>query len=271
VQSQWLPWQRSGVPGCRGELDSKVLSRDVDSGACTLLLRYPPAWRGELEALAADEEIFLLSGSIRRGSIEFLPHDYAYLPAGHCEDVQVGDEGAVVLTFFAAEPVLGTSTLFDPGRLVSHLRPSELPWDRSNMDPNIDHLNAWRKNLRLDPDGRCRSYLLAGLPDGYPRDGVEPLERHPHCEEMFMVAGDMPCSLGLMRAGAYFWRPPGIWHGADCTRNGFLCFMRTPGTNQTVSEWGAPHAVLWSPPHAPVLPPELAVASREPLPDPVQY
>jgi hypothetical protein len=271
LQSQWLSWRSSGWPGRRGELDVKALSRDPDDGSCTVLLRYGPNWRGTLEPIGADEEMFVLSGALSRAGTEYLPHDYAFLPAGHGGAVLAGDAGAIVLCCFSAEPRPSPAADYDATRLVARVRASELPWDRTHMDPNIEHLNAWRKNLRLDPDGKCRTYLLGGLPDGYPRSGVEPLERHPHCEEMFMVAGDMPCSLGVMRAGAYFWRPPGIWHGADCTRNGFLCFMRTPGTNRTVSEWGAPHPVRWDPPFAPVLPADLAGVGRAPLPDPVQY
>lgn len=86
-----------------------------------------------------------------------------------------------------------------------------------------------------------------------------------------MIAGDMPCSLGIMRAGAYFWRPPMIWHGADCTVNGFLLFARTPGTNRTISEWAdEPHPVTFEPEHRPKLPPELSGAGL-PIEDPVSY
>jgi hypothetical protein len=110
------------------------------------------------------------------------------------------------------------------------------------------------------------------MPQGFPASGSEPLERHPHFEEMFMIYGDMPCSRGIMRAGAYFWRPPGIWHGADCTVSGFLMLMRTPGTNVTVSEWcSKPHPVLLAPTFDPVLPPEVSRASVGPLSDPIDY
>ncbi len=81
-----------------------------------------------------------------------------------------------------------------------------------------------------------------------------------------MIPGDMPCSRGIMREGAYFWRPPSIWHGADCSVNGFLMFMRTPGTNRTISEWADQgHAVHIDPPHRPILPAELADAGTERL------
>lgn len=87
-----------------------------------------------------------------------------------------------------------------------------------------------------------------------------------------MVSGDMACHVGIMRAGAYFNRPPGIPHGRDCTRTGYLLFCRTPGANRTTSAWTAEKfPVLWDPPHRPVLPPEFTAAGASPVADPLEY
>jgi hypothetical protein len=257
IQSQPIPWSfpdwtfRTGV-------SVKTLSLDDETGAMSCLIHYPPGWTGPGGAIGADEEFFVLQGALASGERSYLPHHYAYLPAGYRRGAMSSPDGAVVLTFFSADPESPVVAPGDETGLVEQLDPLKLPWDRTNMDPNIDHLNAWRKNLRLGPNDSGRSYLLAGLPQGYPSSGSESLERHPHVEEMFMIDGDMPCSLGVMRAGAYFWRPPQIWHGADCTRNGFLIFARTPGTNRTISEWSSEkHPVTFHPPFRPVLPPAL--------------
>ncbi len=99
------------------------------------------------------------------------------------------------------------------------------------------------------------------------------MERHPHVEEFFMVMGTMSCSLvGTMRAGAYFWRPPSIWHGLDSSLTGFLLLCRTPGTNKTISEWGANALpVDNNPPYNPVLSPEIAALKPTPLADSLAY
>jgi hypothetical protein len=276
LQSQDLAWQPSATrPGVR----EKRLSDDDETGAATLLIAYPPHWRAApVEHGEVDEEFFVLRGALDCNARRYGPHAYAYWPAGYTRTgFRVGEEGAVLLVCRAGAASFrdgaGAATPPESAGLVEHLDTFRLPWDRTNMDPNIAHLNAFRKNLRLAPDGSCRTYLLAGLPQGSPASGTEPLERHPHVEEMFMVAGDMPCSLGVMRAGAYFWRPPMIWHGADCTLNGFLMFMRTPGTNRTVSEWSAePHVVTLTPSHRPQLPDALrAAGAGRPAIDPVEY
>jgi hypothetical protein len=277
VQSQWLPWRTNVLAGQRAALEVKVLSRDDDDGASSMLLRYPPSWCVQTpEPIAADEEFFVLRGRLSRDGTDYGLHDYAYLPAGHQAGLAAGPEGAIVMTYFSAtpEPITNQAAaqVHDPDRVVSRIETLLLPWDRTNMDPHIDHLHPFRKNLRLAPDGSGRTYLLGGLPQGFPASGDEPLERHPHNEEMFMISGDMPCSRGVMRAGAYFWRPPGIWHGADCSVTGFLLLMRTPGVNATVSEWSdTPHTVRVDPPFDPALPPGMDPSTVAPLRDPVEY
>lgn len=277
IQSQALDWVDNPLRTGRSGLQAKVLSEDEATGAATLLVCYPPGWRGPTaEWCTMDEELFVLQGSFTLGGNTFARHAYAYWPAGWVRQAMtVSQDGVTMIVCFSGRPQytdeMDIAPAWDRSAAVEHLDPFRLAWDRTNMDPKIAHLNAYRKNLRLASDGSCRTYLLAGLPQGYPPSGSEPLERHPHVEEMFMIAGDMPCSLGVMRAGAYFWRPPGIWHGADCTVNGFLLFARTPGTNQTVSEWSAePHPVRFDPEHRPQLPAHLA-GRGQPVPDPVRY
>lgn len=275
LQSQRLEWVGDPDKAGRAGLEIKLLSEDNESGATTLLVRYPPNWRApSTEWCTADEELFVLEGEFSVNSRSYTRHHYAYWPTGFCRsDFTTGTKGATLIACFNARPSYRVESP-PPGPadgLVEQLDAFSLRWDRTNMDPNIDHLNAWRKNLRHAPGNGGRTYLLAGLPQGFPPTGNEPLERHPHVEEMFMIAGDMPCSLGVMRAGAYFWRPPMIWHGADCTVNGFLLFARTPGSNQTISEWSdTGHPVTFDPEHRPQLPDSIAFAG-EPIDDPIRY
>lgn len=277
LQSQLIDWHDDQRRSGRTGVEIKTLSRDDETDAATLLVRYPPGFSGPpVEWCSADEEIFVLNGDITLNGRRYTRHHYAYWPAGFVRrDLTAGPDGATLIVCFSAMPAYladpEDAPSFEADALVEQLDPFALTWDRTNMDPNIAHLNAWRKNLRLGPNDAGRTYLLAGLPQGFPIDGAEPLERHPHVEEMFMVAGDMACSLGIMQAGSYFWRPPQIWHGADCTINGFLLFARTPGSNRTISEWaGERHPVTFEPVHRPVLPAGMEDAGR-PIEDLVRY
>jgi len=277
INSQNLNWYPKPELCGRPDLEVKVLSKDTETGESTILVKYPPLWTSSKpEWCDADEEIFVLKGSFRVNERQFARHHYAYWPQGYVrENFYVGPDGAELVVCFSGGPTyyidVERAPVVSRASLVEHLNTFDMQWDQTNMDPNISHLNAFRKNLRLGPNGSGRTYLLGGMPQGYPSSGSEPLERHPHNEEMFMVSGDMPCSLGVMRTGAYFWRPPKIWHGADCTLSGFLLFCQTPGTNQTVSEWSdEDHPVIMDPEHKPVLP-EAYQDSDKPIPDPLWY
>lgn len=239
LHSQDLPWHETSLaPG----LLQKELSCDAE-GPATLLIRLYAGWTGVIgSGLAA--EMFVLSGSLQVADTVLGLHGYVYLPAP--QPVHSA-EGADLLVFLDHR-----ARSDDPPIFIDTLRQ---PWDRSGLEQEIEHLNYARKNLRFSPDGDRRTYLLGGMPHGHPANGAR-LERHPHDEEMFMIAGDMPCSQGVMTAGAYFHRPAGIWHGLDCTIGGFLVIMRTPGSNTTVSTWTEDaQPVLLDPPYRPELPP----------------
>jgi hypothetical protein len=256
LQSQNIPWRPAAE--LRPGAECKQLSCDAENGEACVLLRYPRGWRREAEWLSAAEEFIVLDGSFMLGHTAYGLHDYAYLPSGYGRQAAHSRDGAVLLVWFDRRPEAIAAEqareLYREDWLIERIATLDRPWDRSGLDPNIGHLSYARKNLRFDPLGRCRTYLLGGMPHGVPSGWQARLERHPHAEEMFMLGGDMPCSLGVMKAGAYFYRPAGIWHGLDWSLHGFLTIMRTPGSNSTVSEWEPTlRAVSVEPEYRPVL------------------
>jgi hypothetical protein len=272
IQSQQLEW--TAAPAVFGGAHWKLLSRDEASGAVTALLRFAARTTQLAPRLAVDWECFVLQGAASIGELSFATHYYAYLPAGQSLGRLQAPHETILLSFFRGDPQPAPDHQADrdlAARLIAPVDTTAMRWDSSGMDPNINHLNAARKNLRFAPEGDCRSYLLGGMPQGFPPTHT-PLETHPHVEEFFMVSGDMSVHCGIMRAGAYFWRPPGIPHGRDCTRSGFLLFCRTPGSNRTVSEWSRErYSVSFTPAHRPVLPANLSAAGAAPVPDPIVY
>jgi hypothetical protein len=246
IHSQDLAWTDMAEG-----LAEKRLSEGI-GGAVSRLVRAGQAAMLPLDPALA-HELFVLDGTVEIGGVSRSRHSYAYLPRG--EEVTFAAD-AVVLAM-TEEPLAGDDPAINVDTIAT-------PWDRSGLEGEIAHLNYARKNLRLAPDGSRRTYLLGGMPHGHPADGAR-MERHPHDEEMFMIAGDMPCSLGVMTAGAYFYRPAGIWHGLDCTLGGFLILMRTPGSNVTVSDWNEDlQPVTFDPAHAPELPSGHAASSAGP-------
>ncbi len=258
IQSQALGWVSDALPAHPG-VEIKILSEDAETGACSSLIRYPEGYTdSDPHALDADEEVFILSGSLTCDDQQLNLHGYAYWPAGTRRERLTAPDGAVVLTFFDRRPNRiapeSRPVRADAGA-VPALDSIAMPWDMANFDAQIEYLKMGRKNLRVPPDGSGRTYLLGSMPQVFPPSGEEPLERHDFVEEAFLISGDLALTVGVMRPGAYFWRPPGLWHGGMASAAGYLMLMRTPGANAARNDWSEERVtVSLDPPYEPILP-----------------
>lgn len=258
VQSQRLPWQRGRLDSLRGNVETRLLSQDEASGACSLLVRYPPGFRGAGGALAADEELLVLDGALEVDGRRYGELCYAHLPAGFETREWRADEGAVVLEFFSARPRrLAQHAAHDPRRLVLHLDAFGVPYT-GNFHPEFPP-GAGRKLLYVDPLTQDTSWLLGTLPMRW----AERSEVHPVVEEMYLLAGEVHGDRGVMRPGAYFWRPPFVRHGPYGTQTGNLYFFRTRGGGLSTEYVDPERPFRWRPTYDPVLPPDYEAARGE--------
>ena len=260
VQAQALPW-RDGIPGgARPGVSSRLLSIDEQSGASSLLVRYPPGWSdAEPQILDCDEELFVLDGDLRVGAVEHRPRTYAHLPSGYVRDGMRSAAGAVVLSFFSGEPAPRSASDgvgCDETRLVQYVDAVAGDWG-AGFHPQFPP-GAGRKFLRRDPHDGEETWVLGTMPL---RNGRRP-EKHPVVEEMFLLSGELVGHVGVMQAGAYFWRPPEEWHGPFGSLTGNLMLFRTKGG--PLSTVYTEHEVdfSWAPEHRPILPPDLQQYSQ---------
>ena len=262
IQSQSLSWAPDPRFGLGEGVDVKVLSEDADTGAASLLARYPAGWRWPAGARGADEEFLVLDGAMRVGGETFHPLGYAHWPAGHvAADRSVAAE-TVALTFFSGDPRRAAPEGYDAGRLVARLDALEVPYT-GNFHPEFP-AGAGRKVLFTDPGTGETSWLLGTLPLRW----AERSEVHEHVEEMYLLAGESHGDRGVMLPGAYFWRPGQIAHGPYGTLTGNLYFFRTRG-GPLVTRYVEPERPFhWRPQHRPVLPDGMAAAAREEPPAP---
>jgi hypothetical protein len=265
IQAQAVPWSVGLSGGARDDIESKILSFDPGDGAMTAVLRYPKGWaRNKPERLAADEEFFVLSGAISINGIEYGPYSYAYLPAGFERREAVSENGTVSLTFFEAEPRAADSDdqFRADGGLVEFTDANDVPWKPVTLDDLVP-TGLMTKNLRIDPDTQDRTWMNTMAP-GWNREGnLSRLESHPVVEEMYQLSGDLSGDRGILRPGAYFWRPPEVLHGPYGTRTGYLAILRCKG-GPLVNRWSeAEHPFTFDPEHKPDLPPELESYGRQ--------
>lgn len=263
VQSQRIPWQDTEAFGVSG-VQAKWLCRDDEDGSFTALASWPKDWRGVWPQGAADidcdEELYVLEGELAVDDVVLRRHGYAYLPRND-RPRKVRIIAPTTLIIWRHVGALPWRSASGESPLVLHTM--EMPWDTSVWEAKLNHLRIARKTLRVGPDS-TRTYLLAGLPHGYPESGKAGLETHPYPEEMLMVAGDMWSPQGRMTRGAYFYRPPHISHGRHWSELGFLMLMRTPGANRPITAWSEPLPVERDNPFTPDLPPGSADEVRKP-------
>lgn len=252
VQSQRIPWGAHPIATLRPGVEAKVLSADAETGACSLLLRYPRGFAAPAATLAVDEEILVIDGALEIGGEAYGNLAYAQLPAGYPTAAWRSPGGAVALAFYSGHPQAATRPLdFDPGRLVRHLDALQVPYT-GNFHPQFPP-GAGRKILFQDPLTQDTSWLLGTLPLRW----AERAEVHPTVEEMYLLAGEVHGNRGVMRPGAYFWRPGAQPHGPYGTQTGNLYFFRTKG-GQLSTQYVEPEKPFhWWPAYDPVLPAEM--------------
>lgn len=259
VQSQALPWMAAGSQMPRPQTDVKVLSRDTVSGAMTSLVRYPANWSmGEAHSLDADEELFVLEGSLVINDVHYDVGDYAFLPSGYARGGMRSDTGGIVYTCFESAPdrmpVYAGSC--DARRLVTRVSSRDAAWG-SASDRVIANDRVRRLVLKPDDIDGDRTWILTMEASEEAPFEVNGIERHPCVEEMFLLDGDFVMACGRMTPGAYFWRPPMIAHGPMGTRHGFTGLFRArEGSFSTV--WAdAEGPIDWDAAYDPILPDEL--------------
>lgn len=257
IQAQASRWRTLAEGRVRPGVEAKRLSYDPDSQAASVILRYPAGWAMEQEHhLDSDEELYVLSGELIFSGETYGAGDYAYLPGGYPRTGMSAPDGADVLTFFegAHVNVIGPAPdgFYDASKLVKRIPTRSVEWG-SATDPKVKAPGVKRLGLRKDAKTGETTWLLDIDETGMTGE-VNRLETHPVVEEVFLLSGEMHMPMGVLREGAYFWRPAGIAHGPVGTRTGALGFFRCKGGPLTTDWSDESYPVPWDAPYAPILP-----------------
>ena len=244
IQQQSVEWQTGIVPV--DGVATRILSSDNESGAMTMINRYPAGIEiGEAYAMDVDKEFFVLEGEMRINDVSYRSGDYAYMPAGYVRHATAFPEECKVLTFY------GGKTDAPVGELIDRICTSDAEWGEAS-DPNVASASIRRLVLRPDTPSGERTWILR-LETDEPFE-IRGTERHPCVEEMYLLDGDIHMCTGVMTAGAYFWRPPHIEHGPTGSRAGFTALFRAK-EGRFETEWSEPdQAIPWDRPYTPILP-----------------
>lgn len=245
VQSQHLPWSRWDGPIGPG-LEGKLLSSDRETGATSLLLVVPAGYdHAVTDPIDHDLQVLVIEGDVTVDENPLAAMDHLHLPAGAARSRLRSVVGALVLCF--------TGDRRDPRSLERSVTYGmAVPWMAASDGTFAP--GAARKDLWTDPATGEETFLLGTLPL---RENTH-AQKHPVVEEVFLLSGELIGPHGTMLPGAYFWRPPEVWHGPYGERAGALILTRSVGGPLDKDYADEPTAFDWAPPHAPILPPETA-------------
>jgi hypothetical protein len=266
LHAQQLPWRATDFPGEGwSSIQFKILSRDAHDGACSVLLSLPAGYSSAAHALAASHELFVIDGEFELDGQRYGLDSYAYLPAGCPRSGWHSARGAIVLCFFDRSPqwlAAAAGREWDRSALIRHIDTHNTPWTRHDIDPSVQFLNLAHKVLRHIPATGEKTLLLSSGAQTHPAQWREARLRHDCVEEMYLLGGDLIGERGTMYEGAYFWRPPGQWHGPFGSRRGSLSLIRfCDGQHRNIWSEDVREFSL-TPAHAPQLPEELRLAAR---------
>jgi len=261
LHAQQLPWE-TGKYTSLGDARIKILSEDNETGACTLIVRYPPGWRGtETCYLLSDSEFYVLDGAMTINGQDFTLDCYAYFPGGFIWNSAATDNGVDLLFYLEGPPdfIHGrpASGQFDVSNAVPFLNTHDIPFTQDGVDPDYEWFGMSKKVLRHDPRTQAGTFMVEMPPQRHRPDWTGPTELHECVEELFLLSGDLHCPYGIFHAGMYLYRPPNIRHGPFYTRFGSVMLGRVDGLMENNFSESKVDMPLYTS-HKPVLPKRLS-------------
>ena len=222
------PFKKFDLGGFKGS-HYKVLSLDVDSGACTLKVRFDGGYHRKPGLSYSDVEIFVLKGAMKVGKEVWVEGHYAFIPAGMHTGAIHAPKGAEALVMFNdSEPSYVESDrnhqLALTDAYVSMNSYEDAPWAPGNLVSPSVASGVWLKVLHYDPLTQAISFLYTMSPEFQQNN----ISYHDCAEESYHIWGtSWMMQFGDLPTGGYFWRPPYIDHGAFRSKLGCIAFGRT--------------------------------------------
>ena len=214
----WIPWDTTRtipfrIEGSKGGAWVKVLAREPETGAASLLYRFDPGWSAESIVVGAPENLLVLDGDITVGEHELKTMTYAYRPTGYTKGPCSSENGATVISF-GLRP---HGELHSPNP-VHALDTEAMPWE-SFSNEFLKSGNA-RKFLRADEENLDVYMLGKTAPRGV---GVDPdwvysrptenVAEHEAPEEGYLISGKSVMYDGIidglvqLTGGTFVYRP----------------------------------------------------------------
>lgn len=207
----------------------KVLSLDVDMGACSLKMRFNGGYTRKPGLSYSDMELFILNGTMNVGGETLKEGHFLFVPAGYALGAIEVPQGCEALVFYNdGEPTFEESDVNHPlcmkEAFISMNAYVDAPWAPGNIVQPSTATGIFVKILRYDVLTEAMSFMYTMSPQCI-QDNIS---YHDCAEESYHVWGSSwMMQFGELPTGGYFWRPPYINHGSFRSELGTIAFGRT--------------------------------------------
>jgi hypothetical protein len=209
---EWRPWHEDRTTpfvakGARGAAWVKVLSKDPETSAESLIYKLEPGWAADSLENTVYENLLVLDGEIEIGGQTLRKYAFSYRPEGY-ETGSVWTETGASIIAFAGAPGEPASTI-----PVPHLDVESMPWIARPIP--LKTAKYYIKVLRADEETLDAFYLMRGIV-GFVQERTD---SHDAPEESYFLGGKVLFYDGvtggrlLATAGTYIHRGANSVHG----------------------------------------------------------
>jgi hypothetical protein len=206
---EWRPWDEDRkapfvTQGARGQAWVKVLSRDPETEAESLMYRLDPGWSADAIENTVYENLLVLAGDLDVDGTTLSKYSFSYRPEGHRSGPLSTETGAIVVAYAGF-----------PGELASPIPVHSIDTDA------MEWTGSYRggvKMLRGDEENLDVYFLVRIGTDGTETDQIS---QHDAPEEALILEGrsltyDGPTrGRHIITAGTYVHRGSGSPHGMN--------------------------------------------------------
>lgn len=223
-----VDFKNMNLPGFANGMRYKMLSFDIDTGACTMTVQFDGGYEQTPGFSWSEWEFIVIEGSIRFGDKVMRKGHYGFVPAGYAMPAMSSPDGALVLMMYnTAEPSLVEADEHHPQAQVGLYHDidsyMDLPWALGNVTKPSVAQGCLIKLLNYNPISYAMTFLYCMTPAFY-QDNIS---YHDCAEESYHLWGtSWMMQFGEVPTGGYFWRPAYINHGAFASELGCIALGR---------------------------------------------
>ena len=244
-----MPAKEVKLPGADRPARLITLSESPVNKAISAILDLPPGWTRERGANPDTfVEHYLLSGDLKVGGLQLLPHHYYRTAESTAAGPWSTVHGARILYFTEGDPMAWkkvTAPGDDINEGVTYIDTNKLPWgDIFVAGPPSDGAKLMIKLLYMDPESKAYTRLILAQPGWKDHRTAH----HPVVEEAYTIEGHMDYNFGGLEVDTYFYRPPRVKHGFFVAYpGGTVWIIRSDGQLENIYTEPDGTPVNWTP------------------------